>query len=80
MVSKEIAADCLSQTNYNRAAALNLLKSQRDSLIAAGYDVKEIERIINDFDAKGNVAPQKPSTTSTRKPPMTGRRRAQTLF
>jgi len=79
-VSKEIAADCLSQTNYNRAAALNLLRSQRDSLIAAGYDVKEIERIINDFDAKGNVAPQKPSTTSTKKPPMTGRRRAQTLF
>lgn len=91
MVSKEIAADCLSQTNYNRAAALNLLKSQRDSLIAAGYDVKEIERIINDFDAKGNVAPQPIRTfdskgnavplnpPSTKKPPMTGPRRAQTL-
>lgn len=58
MVSKEIAADCLYQTNYNRAAALNLLRSQRDSLIAAGYDVKEVERIINDFDAKGKVTPQ----------------------
>jgi hypothetical protein len=58
MVSKEIAADCLARTNYNRAAALNLLKSERDSLIAAGYDVKEIERIINDFDAKGKVTPQ----------------------
>lgn len=58
MVSKEIAADCLAKTNYNRAAALNLLRSERDSLIAAGYDVKEIERIINDFDAKGKVTPQ----------------------
>jgi hypothetical protein len=91
MVSKEIAADCLSQTNYNKAAALNLLKSQKDGLLAGGYDVKEIERIINDFDEKGKIAPQPIQTFDskgnavpldpprTRKPPMTGPRRAQTL-